>query len=277
MMHLSLCTISFRHQLVSLPELATFAVGAGLDGIELWAAHARSLKPQPGLNGDWLDAMGLGVSMLSDYLPFAGPYLQGREKLRELCILARHWNTRKIRVFAGKKASAECTAADWHALVCRLRDYCFQAEEAGMTLLLETHPYTGADTTEATEELLVAVDHPALKVNLDVLHIWEAGEDPVRAWRRLAPQVQHLHLKNIRHRQYLPEFAPDNVYSAAGSRAGMVPLFEGACDFAHFLHSLPGDRVHSASLEWFGPDPLKVIARDSQQIRRLQTERLCEA
>ncbi len=277
MMHLSLCTISFRHQLVSLPELATYAAGAGLDGIELWAAHARGLKHQPGLNGDWLDAMGLGVSMLSDYLPFAGPYPQGRDKLRALCVMARHWGTHKIRVFAGQKASAECTVADWRALVCRLRDYCLQAEESGMTLVLETHPNTGADTTEATEELLAAVDHPALKVNLDVLHIWEAGEDPVRAWRRLEPYVLHLHLKNIRHRKYLPEFAPANVYSAAGSRAGMVPLFEGVYDFAGFLHSLPDDRVHSASLEWFGPDPFAVIARDGQQIRRLQAERLCQA
>ena len=34
MIRFHLCTISFRHQLVSLPELATWAGATGFDGIE---------------------------------------------------------------------------------------------------------------------------------------------------------------------------------------------------------------------------------------------------
>ena len=277
MMHLSLCTISFRHHLVSLPELATFAARAGLDGIELWAAHARSLRSQPALNGHWLDAMNLDVSMLSDYLPFTGPVRDGEEKLEDLCEMAAHWDTKKLRIFAGKKASTAHTPLEVQSLVSRLRDYCQQAHESGRELVIETHPNTQADTVASTLDLLGAVDHPALKINLDVLHIWEAQEDPIKAWHRLAPYVHHLHLKNISRRQHLHVFAPENVYSAAGSREGMVPLFEGAYDFATFIEMLPNDRVHSASLEWFGHDPYAVIAEDVQQIRRVRAGRLCEA
>ena len=56
MIRFHLCTISFRHQLVSLPELATWAGATGFDGIELWGVHARHLSEQPGLDGRWLTA-----------------------------------------------------------------------------------------------------------------------------------------------------------------------------------------------------------------------------
>ncbi|WP_020210180.1 sugar phosphate isomerase/epimerase family protein [Gilvimarinus chinensis] len=277
MMHLSLCTISFRHHLISLPELATFAARSGLDGIELWAAHARHLRDQPGLNGQWLKAMNLDVAMLSDYLPFQGPLHTGQEKLTELCELAQHWGTRKLRIFAGQTASADASAEHYQQLVMRLQQYCQQAHSHGCELLLETHPDTFADTTQATLKLLGDVNHAALKVNLDVLHIWEAHEDPVKAWHLLSPYVHHLHFKNISRRELLPVFAPANVYSAAGDRSGLVPLFEGAYDYQEFINKLPRDRVHSASLEWFGPDPQWTIAHDTQKIRALSSAKKCLA
>lgn len=267
MMHLSLCTISFRHQLVSLPELARFAFREGLDGLELWAAHARSLRDQPQLNGAWLESLGLDLSMLSGYLPICGSPVEGRRQMEELCALAYHWGARKLRIFAGPTASARLSASDYQQLVGRLRAYCQQAADAGMELLIETHPDTGADGTAATCQLLEDVNHPALGVNLDVLHIWEAREDPVAAWHRLAPHVRHMHFKNISARRYLNVFEPTNVYSAAGSREGMVPLFKGACDYTAFLQALPRDRIHCASLEWFGGNASQVIAQDTRQLR----------
>lgn len=267
MMHLSLCTISFRHHLISLPELAAFASQNGLDGIELWGAHAKNLCDQPNLNAVWLSAYGLQASMLSDYLPMSGPAEAAQHKMKYLCLLAKHWGTTKLRTFAGVQASAQTSPGDRLELVRRLRRYCEQAEGFGLELLIETHPNTYADTTASTLQLLDEVDHPALRVNFDVLHIWEAGEDPVVSWRQLAPFVRHMHLKNISSRQHLNVFEPGNIYSAAGSREGIVPIFEGAYDFRAFLRALPSDRDHSASLEWFGGFAKEVIARDCRKIR----------
>lgn len=66
---ISLCTITFRHQLISLGEIASFARTSGFDGIELWGAHARSLSTHKDKHADWLDDYGLTVPMISDYLP----------------------------------------------------------------------------------------------------------------------------------------------------------------------------------------------------------------
>lgn len=266
-MHLSLCTISFRHHLTSLPELADFAHKNGLDGIELWAPHAKNLPDHLGFNTAWLSSLGIDISMLSGYLPTTGPREAGRREVRTLCSLARQWQTTKLRTFAGTSASACTNSAERDGLVYRLREYCREAEQSGLELLIETHPNTYADCTTSTLELLERVDHPALKVNLDVLHLWEAKEDPSVAWRRLAPYVRHMHFKNISSEQHLEVFAPANVYSAAGSREGMVPLFRGACDYTAFLRALPQDRTHCVSLEWFGDRAASTIAQDARELR----------
>lgn len=58
---------------------------------------------------------------------------------------------------------------------------------------------------------------------------------------------------------------PTVIYSAAGSRESIVPIFEGAYDFRVFLCSLPTDQEHSASLEWFGRFAQEVIVRDCRR------------
>ena len=42
-MNLSVCTITFRHQLISIAEIAKWSVANGFQGIELWGAHATNL------------------------------------------------------------------------------------------------------------------------------------------------------------------------------------------------------------------------------------------
>lgn len=119
-------------------------------------------------------------------------------------------------------------------------------------LLLETHPQTLTDNVESTLRLLEEVDHPALKVNFDVLHIWESGAYPIEAFHTLQPCIHHFHFKNISSKEKLTVFNPANVYAAAGSRDGMVPLFEGLIDFEAFIDYVSSHTNIDASLEWFG-------------------------
>ncbi|MBF8222880.1 sugar phosphate isomerase/epimerase family protein [Halomonas sp. 328] len=269
MIRLHLCTISFRHHLVSLPELAAWAADTGFDGIELWGVHARHLGDAPGNEAAALRHHGLVIPMLSDYLPLEGDEAAALAHTRRLCRLARYWGADKLRTFAGHRPSAALDRSERRALAQRLRRLTECVAEAGQTLVVETHPNTLADHPEATRALLDDVDHPGLGLNFDVLHVWEAGVEPLAALRELAPWVRHFHLKNIDRHERLSVFAPANVYSPAGSRDGMVPVLEGACDYGPVLDWLARRREPmDVSLEWFGPDGYRVLAEDLTRVRQ---------
>ncbi|CAO4144994.1 sugar phosphate isomerase/epimerase family protein [Methylorubrum aminovorans] len=262
-MRIALCTISFRHHLVSIGELARFARGHGFDGIELWGVHARNLGP--GDHAEWLAAYGLHVPMLSDYLPLDAPPKTLTERTAELARLAGSWGAPRLRTFAGTKGSADASAEERAHVAARLRMAAGQLADQGLRLVVETHPGTLADTTDSLLDLLASVDHPNLRVNFDTLHVWEGGDDPLAAHARLIPHIDYYHLKNVRSRADLPVFEPANIYAAAGRREGMTALFEGALDYGTFLKTLPPQA--EASLEWFGDASFAVLPTDLFRVR----------
>lgn len=268
-MDLSLCTISFRHHLLSIEDLAVWARANQFQGLELWGIHALNLAQNPTYGRDWLAGYGLAVRMISDYLPLDGDQEEALAKVRRLGSLAQRWGAPRLRTFAGQQGSTQTSAALRQHWTRRLRRLCEEAAGMGLVLLVETHPNTLADTAASTLRLLEEVDHPALAINFDVLHVWEGGDDPAAALAELRPWIGHFHLKNVAARELLDVFAPANVYAAAGSRKGMVPLFEGAFDYRRFLPLILADRDNGASLEWFGGDVQTVLARDRAQIHQL--------
>jgi 3-dehydroshikimate dehydratase len=276
-MKLSVCTISFRHHLISIEELARWAQAHGFQGIELWGAHARNLATQPQYGLDWLSRFGLQVSMVSDYLPLEGAADELWSRLDQLSALASHWGARKLRTFAGNTGSATSSSGERRLVAERLRGACERLAARGQLLLVETHPRTLADTTASTVRLLSEVNHPALKINFDVLHVWEAGEDPASSLALLRKDVAHFHLKNVSSRELLDVFSPANVYSASGSRRGMVPLFEGAFDYRAFLADLAADGQLEASLEWFGDDVKWTLSHDREAVQQLSSRHALRA
>lgn len=265
-MKISLCTITFRHHLLSLKEIAAFARANDFQGIELWGAHARNLETTPIYGAEWLASFSLEAPMLSDYLPVDGDPAEMREKAVALCRLAQRWGAQKIRTFAGARGSAATPEDERARIVARLRDLCAIADDHGLTLLAETHPQTLADSLASTERLVEEIGHPAFGLNFDVLHVWEGGDDPLGARRALAPHIRHYHLKNVRARADLCVFEPANVYAAAGRRDGMTPLMEGAYDFAPILGELAEEGSAEASLEWFGGDCFRVLCADRRAV-----------
>ncbi|MDG5472152.1 sugar phosphate isomerase/epimerase [Jeotgalibacillus sp. ET6] len=267
-MKLSLCTITYRHHLLSMNDLALFASANGFSSIELWGIHAENLSSQPNLNAEWLKKHGLTVSMISDYLPLHAPVDELQHKVMRVQELAERWQTGHIRTFAGQKGSGHTTPAERSGMVKKIRQIC-QWLEGDQKLLIETHPNTLADTLESTISLLQEVGHPALAINFDVLHIWEGKSDPVEAFLTLEPAIKHLHLKNIASRDQLNVFEPANVYAAAGDRNGMVSLFEGAVDYTCFFRKLASKLdLLPGSLEWFGPNPDHVLKKDRKAIQQ---------
>lgn len=271
-MNLSVCTITFRHQLISIGEIAKWAASNGFQGIELWGAHAANLEEQIDLGQDWLAGFGLNVSMLSDYLPLFESNDDLYFKVHRLSRLANHWGTKKIRTFAGSEPSEGMTTARKRQLFNRLQRVCDWLDSFGLNLVVETHPNTFADSVASTIEMFSQVNRMNLQLNFDVLHVWESGADPIQACETLSPFINHFHFKNISDRDHLSVFAPENVYAAAGTRKGMVPLFEGMVDyhgFASHLYSSPQLQHIDSSLEWFGNNCKNILSSDRYQLQKL--------
>ncbi|MCM3747836.1 sugar phosphate isomerase/epimerase [Paenibacillus pasadenensis] len=260
----SLCTISFRHTLVSFEQLVEFAHSNGFDGLELWGAHASHLyKMRKGSEKAHLDSAGLTVSMISDYLDVGDGvnFANTIAKCKDLLVVADWLGTNKIRTFAGTRGSKDVGAVEFETMVRQLRilgDLCM---DQGIELLVETHPGTLADHAKAAQRLMLEVNHEAVKLNMDFLHIWEAGDDPLDSYELLLPWVEYFHLKNVISLAYCSVFQPHQVYAANGSREGMVALDQGAVPYRAII-----DRISRsgkfASLEWFGPDPARVLKEE---------------
>lgn len=276
-MNLFLCTISFRHQLISIEEIASWARYHQFSGIELWGVHAKNLYQSHDYGGDWLSLQNLRVPMVSDYLPVAGEKDVAMDKASELCRLACRWGAKKIRTFAGNRGSSDVPDEQRHAWVHRMRDLCSVVDSFGLRLVVETHPNTLADTLLSTRRLVEEIDHAALRLNFDVIHVWESGAEPIDAFREFLPFIDHMHLKNVLSRELLGVFSPQNVYAPAGERDGMIRLFDGAYDFDAFLRSVKSEFPAAwddmdASLEWFGSDVLLNLEHDARRLRQLEAD-----
>ncbi|PGU12030.1 3-dehydroshikimate dehydratase [Bacillus cereus] len=266
-MKYSLCTISFRHQLISFTDIVQFAYENGFEGIELWGTHAQNLYMQERETTErelnFLKDKNLEITMISDYLDISlsADFEKTIEKSEQLVILANWFNTNKIRTFAGQKGSEEFSEQERKEYVKRIRKICDVFAQYNMYVLLETHPNTLTDTLPSTIELLKEVNHSNLKINLDFLHIWESGADPIDSFHRLKPWTLHYHFKNISSADYLHVFEPNNVYAAAGSRIGMVPLFEGIVNYDEIIQEVRDTNLF-ASLEWFGHNSKEVLKEE---------------
>jgi 3-dehydroshikimate dehydratase len=275
-MKYSVCSISFRHQLISYDELVRFAREHRYDGIELWGAHACHLfatVKQAAASREGQGAARLPVTMVSDYLAIGtDDAMAATMKRCDQLLDAAEWlGAARLRTFAGSLASARATEAEREGHVRRLRRLCERCGARGVDLLIETHPDTLADTVESTLRLIAEVNHPALRVNLDFLHVWEGGSDPLDAYLRLKPWVSHFHLKNISSAEHLSVFAPANVYAAAGDRSGMTRLADGVIDYGRLLSAMQEEANAAdlyASVEWFGDHPSRVLRKEIAWLRQ---------
>ena len=259
-MRINACSVAFRHLEVTARDLARYVAREGFDGLEIWAPHARALVTQ------WQALpQRPPVPMLAGYLPLGTPDFR-RADADTLLALTGAWGAPRLRLFAGGLGGEQADTDQRRAILRDLAVVADMARDRGLRIAVETHPGTLADSLPATLALVDALDHPAVGVNLDVLHVWESGADPVAALVALRGHVDHLHLKSVTGRDRLSVFHPDNVHDPQGSRAGMCPLLTGAVDYWALLPHVPAGM--DASLEWFGPKPAATMAADLRALRR---------
>ncbi|GEM_PF-553754 len=81
-----------------------------------------------------------------------------------------------------------------------MRETCERAADAGFVVALEPEPDTVIEGTAEMDRLLDAVDHPALRVNLDLGHAEVTEGDVEGSIRHFASVLSHVHVEDIANR-----------------------------------------------------------------------------
>jgi sugar phosphate isomerase/epimerase len=229
-----------------LAAAAAAAAAAGLGGLEVTARPPHVL---PDATDDDLRRAGEAIRAAGLEVLAYGSYL-GHEGARDAAAIERAvgrtvaLGARRLRVWAqgdadaarggsagtsegGSAVSADAgsagrTEGGFAGAVTWLRDACERAASRGVTVVVERHVGSFADTPERVERLFAAVDHPALALNYQVLDGLPPAAVPQQPddARRLVPLARYVHLKN-----YRPGPEPDAPLQLGGSLArGVLDL-----------------------------------------------------
>lgn len=198
---LALCSISALDR--PLAAAAALAAAHGLDGLEVTARppHLDPSAPDDSIReaGRAVRAAGVAVAAYGSYLGQGG-----RPDALGAAIAAREAHVAALLGAPLLRVWADCVAgapdAGFAAVVETLRAACDAAAAAGITVVVERHVGSFADTPERIDALLAAVDRPNFALNYQVLDLLPqrlAAEQPEDA-RRLVPRARYFHLKNTR-------------------------------------------------------------------------------
>ena len=261
-----LCFCSYSALDRSLADAAALAARVGLDGLEV-TAHPPHLDPADGVAaaraaGQAVRAAGIPVVAYGSYL---GRYGQlSTADAEKAAAMAAALETPLLRVWAEPIPEG---ASDPAACIALLRTCCDAAARDGITVVIERHLGSFADTPERIVRLLDAIDRPNVALNyqvLDFLPMSQAGAQADDA-ERLAPLACYVHLKNY---QANPD--PDGPMFPGGG------LATGALDYRAILGAVIGTGyVGPLTIEFLAADERSVeekLAADTAFVRGILAE-----
>jgi sugar phosphate isomerase/epimerase len=239
-----LVSVTFRQ--LTPDEVVEVAVAAGLKAIE-WggdihvphgdlsaAAHVRELTA----------SAGLAVAAYGSYYRPAHS-----DDAAAVVSTAAALGAPTVRVWAGRRGSADADDAYWSSVVNDARRIAALAADAGMTVSFEYHRNTLTDTRASTARLLDLLPEPAVRT------LWQPQPERDRAenlgdLRAVLPRLTNMHV-----------FA----WTPAGERR---PLADGHDDWAAYLAAADtGDRY--ALLEFVVDDDPGRLTADAATLAAL--------
>lgn len=188
-----LCSVTFRA--LAVDDVVRAAADAGLACIE-WAGD---LHVPPGdaraarTAREATEQAGLAVASYGSYLAFEGPQEQFEEEAAGVLDAARALGAPRIRVWAGRTASADVSAPERERIVARIRDVADRARADGIELGLEFHGGTLTDEIGSTLRLLEEIDRE------NVRSYWQPHQDmepepAIGTLRRVLPAASTIHV-----------------------------------------------------------------------------------
>ncbi|WP_114854108.1 sugar phosphate isomerase/epimerase [Brachybacterium sp. YJGR34] len=251
MIHPGLCSVTFRS--LDVAEVVALASQAGLERIE-WggdvhvppgdedaARRARELT----------EGAGLAVASYGSYLRFTGAEEEVLDEARAVIASARALGAPRIRVWAGRTPSARAEAEDRARIAGRIHAVAELAAAAGIGLGLEWHGGTLTDEIGSTEELLRAIDHPAVTTYWQP-HQDQPGAEAVEDLQHVLDAVSTVHVFS---------WWPGGTRLALGERSDL---------WSEAFAVLAADgRDHDVLLEFVPGDDPALLAREARTLRSL--------
>jgi len=199
-MKISFCSIAFRHRPMLLEDMIFIISELGYDGIEIWGDHLKGYETSLEKIKKLLYWKNLEVSMISPYFDFTGSTQKWNSSIltaRKFIQFAKELDCSLIRCFTGAVPSELATERHWKRCIEGIKYIAGIAKEEKITLAIETHPNTLADTIESTMRLVETVNEDNVRVNLDFYNMWETERlSPLKLLNMLYPWVVHIHAKN---------------------------------------------------------------------------------
>ena len=249
MIHSGLVSVTFRA--LSPAEIVDLVAQAGLEGIE-WGgdvhvphgdvARAREVHRRT------VDA-GLAIPAYGSYFRPGQENPPPSEASFEAVLesaLALHAPI--VRVWAGRRGSANADEAHWQRAIEDSLRIAEQAQQAGLAIAYEYHGNTLTDTNASALRLLQEVDHPAVST------YWQArGEDDeetrLEGLRAVLPRLSHVHVQQV----------------SSGQRR---PLAQGANTWSRRLDLVRSTgRDHYALIEFVQDDAPEAFLRDAATLQ----------
>lgn len=187
-----LCSVTFRE--LDVPGVIRHAARSGLACIE-WAGDVH-VPPGDQAAAEEARALtedaGLEVASYGSYLRFDGEHDQHVHTAREVVLAAHILGAPRVRVWAGRRGSAEASAQERANTTRRIREFADQAAERDLSVGIEFHRGTLTDTSSSTVQLLEEVDRAS------VTTYWQppVGADldsALESLRQVLPKTSTIH------------------------------------------------------------------------------------
>ena len=251
-MRKSICTSGFKEW--KLEDILNWAQPLGVNGLELWMGHINQFEDEHGPLDKLktkIQEYGFEVPVISGYTFFSSGFSgengiqQEFNNMTRLLDVARQLGCPMVRTFAGHKSSKDASPEQWGQMVKSMKKVVEIADKYEVDIAVEVHYNTFADKTESIKNLMLAVNHPRLKIVFDGANLNYEKEDQLQALASLYPWVTHIHLKNYK-------WDHVNWYKTKA-----VPAFDGDIDNVALIKELKSRNYNGyISFEYFDENKL---------------------
>jgi protein FrlC len=121
--------------------------------------------------------------------------------VKELLHWGKELSAPTVSITSGRAISARVEDLK-SAFVESLSELCEEAQKLDIQLSIEYEPGLLIENAKEVLEIIHRVNHPKLKVNLDLGHAQCAFEDPCQVIQDLAPHIANFHIEDILDRKH---------------------------------------------------------------------------